>query len=127
MAQTHGAPIDAMGVLEPGSPDPFAGTNYPAGMKQERGFMPVRPARPHAWGEGLGQPPVFLESHYWEVKAVPAGFTLLASTDACGVQAIADDKRRQYGTQFHPEGYDEAHADGRQLLENFFRIAGVIR
>lgn len=34
--------------------------------------------------------------------------------------------RLLYGTQFHPEAYDEAHLDGKKLLQNFFRLAGVL-
>jgi anthranilate/para-aminobenzoate synthase component II len=30
-----------------------------------------------------------------------------------------------FGAQFHPENYDDAHPDGRIILENFFRIAGT--
>lgn len=38
---------------------------------------------------------------------------------------IAHAERPLFGTQFHPEAYDESHSDGRVLLENFFRIAGI--
>jgi GMP synthase (glutamine-hydrolysing) len=126
LAEAHGVTVDAMGPLKPGEPDPYAGSRYPQGVRQERGFKPLRLEALHGLWEGLPQTPVFFESHYWEVKSVPEGFRLLASTDTCGIQAMADDKRRLYGTQFHPEEYDDEHPDGRRLLENFFRIAGVL-
>jgi GMP synthase-like glutamine amidotransferase len=67
----------------------------------------------------LGSAPVFLESHYWEVKALPPGFHLFASTETCRLQLIAHESRPLIATQFHPEFYDEAHPDGQTLLANF--------
>lgn len=68
-----------------------------------------------------------------------------SSTDVCRIQAIKRIGRPVYGTQFHPEAYivdpadrrswlvdlvyPDGHAtkrpDGRGLLINFFRTAGV--
>ncbi len=124
MAQTYGALIDAMPPLAPGEADPYQGA-YTPGVHQERGFMPVRLTTAHPWLEGLCAEPVVYESHYWEVKSPPAGFRVLAESDLCGVQALAHEQLPLFGTQFHPERYDDAHADGRRLLENFFRLAGI--
>ncbi|UAW64696.1 glutamine-hydrolyzing GMP synthase [Mycoavidus sp. HKI] len=56
-------------------------------------------------------------SHGDKVSAVPPGFTLIASTDACPVAAMADDARRFYGVQFHPE---VTHTlQGKALLTRF--------
>ena len=85
------------------------------------GFVELQPLF-----EGLGERPTFSESHWWEVQDVPPGFRLLASTDACRVQAFKHESRLLYGVQFHPEAYDEEHLDGKALLGNFFRLAGVI-
>jgi len=125
MAQTFGAPIDAMPPLAPGEADPYQGA-YAPGVHQERGFMPVRAQR-HPLFDGLSAQPVVYESHYWEVKAPPAGFCVLAESDLCGVQALAAVREQppMFGTQFHPERYDDAHPDGRRLLENFFTLAGI--
>ena len=30
--------------------------------------------------------------------------------------------RRLYGVQFHPELFDEAHPEGRQIVENFLKL-----
>ena len=124
MAQTYGAPIDAMPPLAPGEPDPYQGA-YAPGVHQERGFMPVRVHAAHPWFDGLGPQPVVYESHYWEVKSPPSGFCVLAESDLCGVQAMAHEQLPLFGTQFHPERYDDAHPDGRKLIENFFRLAGI--
>jgi len=118
LAQTYGADIGPLGPLASGEPDPYAGTYMP-GMKQERGFMPVNIRRPHPLFVDLAHQPTFFQSHYWEVKAPPPGFHILAESDLCGVQAIAHADRPLFGVQFHPEEYDEAHLDGRKVLENF--------
>jgi GMP synthase (glutamine-hydrolysing) len=56
-------------------------------------------------------------SHADEVKRVPEGFTLTASSDVCGVEAMSDPERGLYGVQWHPE---VAHtAEGDAVFENF--------
>lgn len=42
-------------------------------------------------------------SHGDKVTELPAGFKLMASTDSCPIAAMADEARRFYGVQFHPE------------------------
>ena len=39
---------------------------------------------------------------------------------------IIHDELPIIGTQFHPEYYTDEHPAGRQLIENFFRVAGII-
>jgi GMP synthase (glutamine-hydrolysing) len=121
LAQSYGADIGPIGSLPPGAPDPYHSAFTP-GMKQERGFMPVRVDPAHPLFAGLGQSPLFFQSHYWEVKQTPPGFHHLAETDLSPVQAIAHPERPLFGVQFHPEQYDEAHQDGRKFLENFFSL-----
>jgi hypothetical protein len=62
-------------------------------------------------------------SHGDWIDAIPAGFKVVATSDSAPYAAIADDNRRFYGVQFHPE---VAHTPrGAQLLRNFtHRIAG---
>lgn len=127
LAQACGAPIGPMGPLPPGAPDPFTGRYaHVPGMKQERGFLPVHVCAPHPLFAGLGQRPTFYQSHYWEVKNAPPGFDVLAESELTPIQAIAHRERPIFGVQFHPEEYDDAHPDGRQVLANFFRLAGVV-
>ncbi|MBI2752757.1 MAG: glutamine-hydrolyzing GMP synthase [Betaproteobacteria bacterium] len=52
--------------------------------------------------EGHGVLKVWM-SHGDKVVALPPGFTLMASTEACPIAAMADETRRFYGVQFHPE------------------------
>jgi len=42
-------------------------------------------------------------SHGDKVNEMPAGFKLMASTDNCPIAAMADEDRRFYAVQFHPE------------------------
>jgi GMP synthase (glutamine-hydrolysing) len=42
-------------------------------------------------------------SHGDKVTAMPPGFKLIASSDACAIAGIADEERKFYALQFHPE------------------------
>lgn len=41
------------------------------------------------------------------------------------MEAIRHKEKPLYGTQFHPERYDQDHRDGETLLLNFLRVAGL--
>ena len=58
-------------------------------------------------------------SHGDRIDAVPPGFRAVATTDGAPFAAIADDVRRRYGVQFHPEVVHTP--DGARLLANFVR------
>jgi len=59
-------------------------------------------------------------SHADEVCRVPGGFTLLASSSICGIEAVACPEKRIYGLQWHPE---VSHTvDGKRVYENFDAI-----
>jgi GMP synthase (glutamine-hydrolysing) len=65
-------------------------------------------------------------SHRDTVEVPPAGFEVLGRTETCEVAAMANDERRLYGVQFHPEVV-HTHR-GRQILTNFlFDICGCTR
>jgi len=56
-------------------------------------------------------------SHRDTVAELPPGFQIIASTDQCPCAAMADEKRRLYGVQFHPE---VTHTEyGKQILHRF--------
>ena len=58
-------------------------------------------------------------SHGDRVAALPEGFTVSASTASIPFAAMADERRRFYGVQFHPE---VTHTpQGAHLLERFVR------
>ncbi len=63
-------------------------------------------------------------SHGDRVTQLPSGFRAVARSEGAPFAAIADDTRRYYGVQFHPEVVHTPH--GRQLLHNFtHRVAGL--
>ena len=62
-------------------------------------------------------------SHGDKVTRLPPGFRAVATTEGAPFAAIADDARRFYGVQFHPEVAHTPH--GSRLLRNFtHRVAG---
>lgn len=127
LAQAHGAAIGPLAPIPPGVAGLHLATvENISGVAQEIGFQPVTVAQAHALFHGLADPPVFYQAHYWEVKAAPPGFDVLAQSDRCPVQAIAHRQRPLMGVQFHPEKYDDQYGDGRQLLQNFLHLAGII-
>ncbi|RLJ01353.1 MAG: GMP synthase [Candidatus Aenigmatarchaeota archaeon] len=72
--------------------------------------------------DGLDRSFKAFESHKWGVERVPPGFSLLASSDHCRVEAIKHRRRPIYGVQFHPEmGWD-----GELVLENFLKVHDII-
>ena len=89
-----------------------------------RAFIEVR--APCALFEGLwevGQNEQVWMSHGDRVTALPPGFRPVAVSEGAPFAAIADDDRRFYGVQFHPEVVHTPH--GAALLRNFlFRVAG---
>jgi GMP synthase-like glutamine amidotransferase len=67
-----------------------------------------------------------LEAHYCEVKKLPPGFELLASSPECRIEMMKHRELPIYGAQFHAENWVEPYLDGRTIMANFFRIAGLI-
>ena len=62
-------------------------------------------------------------SHTYQVTELPGGFETIASTDSCPVAAMANEERRLYGVQFHPE---VTHTkNGMSILRHFlFDVCG---
>jgi GMP synthase (glutamine-hydrolysing) len=58
-------------------------------------------------------------SHGDKVTRFAEGFRIVATSDGAPFALIADDKRKYYGTQFHPEVYHTP--DGARLIANFVR------
>ncbi len=56
-------------------------------------------------------------SHGDKVTELPPGFKLMASTDSCPIAGMADEERRFYGLQFHPEVTHTKR--GAAILERF--------
>jgi GMP synthase (glutamine-hydrolysing) len=64
-------------------------------------------------------------SHGDTVLRPPRGFITLGSTPNCPVAAMADETRRLYAVQFHPEVVHTPQ--GRRILENFVELCGAKR
>jgi GMP synthase (glutamine-hydrolysing) len=103
------------------------GGRVEAGSVREFGYAEVR-ARGHtrlldgiqdfATPEGHGMLKVWM-SHGDKVAELPPGFRLMASTGACPIAGMADEARRFYGVQFHPE---VTHTrQGARILQRFVR------
>src|ERR1700741_1348896 len=73
--------------------------------------------------EGHGMLKVWM-SHGDKVTEMPPGFALMASTQSCPIAAMADEARRFYGLQWHPEVTHTVQ--GRAMLERFvLKICGA--
>jgi len=94
---------------------------------REFGRAEIRIERPTPLLEGLGgvgdRQTVWM-SHGDRITAIPPGFEVAASSDSSPFAVIADERRRLYGVQFHPEVVHTPH--GAAMLRNFtHRIAGL--
>ena len=103
------------------------GGKVEAGKLREFGYAEVR-ARGHTrlldgiedWHtrEGHGMLKVWM-SHGDKVVEMPKGFKLMASTESCPIAGMADEERKYYAVQFHPE---VTHTlQGTKLLHRFVR------
>ncbi|MGH7353167.1 MAG: glutamine-hydrolyzing GMP synthase [Candidatus Rokuibacteriota bacterium] len=64
-------------------------------------------------------------SHGDTVLRPPKGFAALATTPNCPVAAMADEARRLYAVQFHPEVVHTPQ--GQRIFDNFLRVCGLSR
>ncbi len=62
----------------------------------------LRDIQDHVTDEGHGMLDVWM-SHGDRVAELPLGFKLMATTDGAPIAGMADEQRRIYGLQFHPE------------------------
>ena len=97
------------------------------GQRREFGRALVTVERSSPLLEGVAPPggttSVWM-SHGDKIAAIPPGFVPIATSADSPFAAIADEAKRRYGVQFHPEVH---HTEaGRRILANFlFRIAGL--
>ncbi|GAB2698402.1 GMP synthase (glutamine-hydrolyzing) [Microbacterium marinum] len=102
MAKTLGGEVANTGLREYGATD--------ATIVTDNVLLGDQPVEQNVW-----------MSHGDQVSAAPAGFEVLARTAATPVAAFADDVRKFYGVQWHPEVKHSDH--GQHVLENFLHKA----
>jgi len=114
---------EPMRRLRPGEPDLHP--SYHPGYFTETGMQRVHIVKRDPLFKGLPRDLMVPEAHYCEVKRVPEDFVLLASNENCKIQAMRHRERPIYGTQFHAENWEEPYLHGKQIITNFFAIAGL--
>jgi GMP synthase (glutamine-hydrolysing) len=85
----------------------------------EYGLAKIRVIEEDDLFKGLPKEFLVWESHNDEVKTA-SGFTVLARSENCSVQAVKHLKKQYYGVQFHPEVNNTEH--GEEILRNFTNI-----
>ncbi|WP_300342396.1 glutamine-hydrolyzing GMP synthase [Nesterenkonia sp.] len=86
--------------------------------EREYGKTQVRATTaPHGLLGGTDSVQTTWMSHGDAVTAAPEGFEVLAASDAAPVACFADETRRLYGVQWHPEV--KHSPQGQRLIENF--------
>ncbi len=82
----------------------------------------LRDIQDHTSPEGYGLLDVWM-SHGDRVEALPSGFHAICTTDNAPLAGIANEEKRFYGLQFHPE---VTHTrQGKRIMERFlFEICG---
>jgi len=124
IGKAFSAKTTAIRKLREGEADP--NPKYHPGLFKEWGFLPVRILRRDPLFESLPDEIVVREAHAYHLLRAPAEFEVLAATAECPVEAFKHRQRLLYGTQFHPEAYDDQHPQGQVILQNFLRLAGVL-
>ncbi len=95
------------GTVHPGSSGGFGGVDI--NILEHDTILAGYPDRISVWA-----------SHADEVETMPEGFSLLAQSKICGVEAMAKPDEQIYGIQWHPE---VSHTfEGLRLYDNFNRI-----
>ena len=101
----------------------FAGGSIDVGESVEHGFLPIRVTDRVDLLRDLPEKAIVYQDHTDEISFLPDSFLVLASSEACAVQAFAAPERRWWGTQFHPEESNAEHPAGAIVLARFFELA----
>lgn len=103
------------------------GGNVEAGHDREFGRAFIEVTKPSLFFDGVwevGSRYQVWMSHGDRITAIPEGFEVIAVSEGAPFAAIADERRRLYGVQFHPEVLHTP--DGGKLLANFVhKVVGL--
>src|SRR3989338_2868137 len=103
----------------------FGGKVKPGTVK-EYGFATIETTAASGIFQGLAATEKVWMSHGDAAVALPAGFAVIGRTKDCPIAAVADQARRIYGLQFHPEVAHTEH--GLTIIKNFvFEVCGCQR
>ena len=105
MAYELGGKVDKAALGEYGKTE--------AAIDDAEGILADSPAEQTTW-----------MSHGVAVEQAPAGFTVLAHTEGAPVAAMADESRKLYGVQWHPEVKHSPF--GQKLIENFLHRCAAL-
>ncbi|HKC64250.1 MAG TPA: gamma-glutamyl-gamma-aminobutyrate hydrolase family protein [Pyrinomonadaceae bacterium] len=113
IALSYGSTLGIMNRVAPGE-------GYEGALKL-RGFYDVE-TNGEAIFANLPSRVTVWQSHYEEVRELPRGFEITASSETCRIEAMKHNARPLFSVQFHPELFDEEHPQGRSILENFLNL-----
>ncbi len=99
------------------------GGRVKAGRKREYGPTEIAIKKPGKLFAGLAKRQDTWMSHGDQVVKLPKGFVGIASSENCRFAAMADESRKIYGLQFHPEVIHTRN--GMKILENFIALTGA--
>jgi len=111
--------MQTMAVQLGGKVEPASHREFGYAQVRARGHsLLLRNIEDHASPEGYGLLDVWM-SHGDQVTVLPHGFKLIASTETAPFAGMADEERRFYALQFHPE---VTHTrQGKRIIERFVR------
>ena len=96
-----------------------------AGQKREYGPTEIKISKLTKLFHGLKPKQLTWMSHGDQVTKLPKGFKIIAGSSNCPVAAMADEARKIYGLQFHPEVVHTKN--GTVMLKNFIEVTGAER
>ncbi|HPR62625.1 MAG TPA: glutamine-hydrolyzing GMP synthase [Thermoanaerobaculia bacterium] len=99
------------------------GGKVASSQNREYGRMEIEILDEHPLFKGSPDHQTVWMSHGDKVESLPEGFKIIARTPSTPFAAIANDSRRMFGVQFHPEVRHTEH--GRTILKNFLKICGA--
>jgi GMP synthase (glutamine-hydrolysing) len=100
----------------------YYGSKVAPAIRPEFGKVRINVQKEDSILKGLPASFFAWESHNDEIREVPRGFDLLASSETCRIQAMANDSAKRYAIQFHPEV--EHTQFGREIFRNFLELCG---
>ncbi len=101
------------------------GGNVKKAEKREYGTTTVKLDNTSPLFKEFGNENDCLMSHTDFVEKLPNGFVKIADTPHCPIAAMANDEKKIYGIQFHPEVNHTKN--GTKIISNFLDICGCTR